>query len=400
MDDLRNKIQERNKQIEDLQKDIVNYQQQVETTGKEAKTLTGAVQKLELTEKKLTTDIKVTENKIVATALTIEKLGLEIGDKEKTIARREEVLRQSLRTLQRMQQDSELENLFLYNDLGEMWETISSTAQFQDQVRVDMDELRTLRTELTTNKQAKEGQKRNLQAQRGELSDKKKITELTKAEKAELLKETKNRETLYKKTLAEKTTLRDAVAKELLQFESELRLQIDPKSVPQAGTTILAWPLGAPFLTQQFGHTDFSRANARLYNGNGHNGVDFRASIGTPLLASASGKIVAVGDTDTVCPGASYGKWVMVEHPFGLSTLYAHLSLIKVSNGQQVVVGDLLGYSGDTGYATGPHLHFTVYATQGVQVVNRKSLVCKGTYVMPVADLRAYLDPMQYLPKL
>ncbi|HEY4508236.1 MAG TPA: M23 family metallopeptidase, partial [Candidatus Paceibacterota bacterium] len=109
------------------------------------------------------------------------------------------------------------------------------------------------------------------------------------------------------------------------------------------------------------------------------------------------GTVKGAGNTDTVCPGASYGKWVLIEHANGLSTLYAHLSLIKVSEGQEVATGETVGYSGETGYATGPHLHFTVYATQGVRIMNRKSAVCGGTYRMPIADLKAYLNPLKYL---
>ena len=106
---------------------------------------------------------------------------------------------------------------------------------------------------------------------------------------------------------------------------------------------------------------------------------------------------MAVGDTDKVCPGASYGRWVLVEHQNGLSTLYAHLSVIRAVTGQDVATGDIVGYSGETGYATGPHLHFTVYATQGVRVVTRKSAVCQGSYTIPTASLNAYLNPISYL---
>jgi murein DD-endopeptidase MepM/ murein hydrolase activator NlpD len=77
--------------------------------------------------------------------------------------------------------------------------------------------------------------------------------------------------------------------------------------------------------------------------------------------------------------------------------VYAHLSLIKATAGQQVTTGDLIGYSGATGYVTGPHLHFGVFASQGVRVVNLKSKVCAGTYTVPVADYKAYINPMLYL---
>jgi murein DD-endopeptidase MepM/ murein hydrolase activator NlpD len=127
--------------------------------------------------------------------------------------------------------------------------------------------------------------------------------------------------------------------------------------------------------------------------------VDFGIPTGTAVLSSASGIVKGTGDTDAVCPGASYGKWVLIEHPFGLSTLYAHLSVIQVNEGTDVSAGSVIGYSGDTGYSTGPHLHYTVYATQGVKITERKSRVCKGSYRMPLADLRAYLNPLSYLPE-
>ena len=87
----------------------------------------------------------------------------------------------------------------------------------------------------------------------------------------------------------------------------------------------------------------------------------------------------------------------MVKHPNGLSTLYAHLSLQTVSIGEVVSSGQVIGYSGNTGYSTGPHLHFGVYATQGVEIKTfDSSKNCKGATV-PLADLKAYLNPLSYL---
>jgi murein DD-endopeptidase MepM/ murein hydrolase activator NlpD len=87
----------------------------------------------------------------------------------------------------------------------------------------------------------------------------------------------------------------------------------------------------------------------------------------------------------------------MVKHSNGLSTLYAHLSLQSVKVGDEVDTGQLLGYSGNTGYSTGPHLHFGVYASQGVKVSYLPGSANCRNVLMPLADPKAYLNPLSFL---
>lgn len=82
-----------------------------------------------------------------------------------------------------------------------------------------------------------------------------------------------------------------------------------------------------------------------------HYGTDFAADTGTPISAFADGTIVAQGDSD------SFGKYVMIDHPDGYRTLYAHCSELCMSCGS-VKKGDTIALVGSTGAATGPHLHF------------------------------------------
>ena len=157
------------------------------------------------------------------------------------------------------------------------------------------------------------------------------------------------------------------------------------------GSGVLHWPLDNIFITQQFGKTVDAK---RLYTSGTHDGVDFRASIGTPVRAALTGIVLEVNQG--AVPYCQYGKWVIVKHGNGLATLYAHLSQINVQKGQAVGTGAVVGFSGNTGYATGPHLHFTVYAAEGISL---KQYTCKSGYTVtvPIAPVNAYLNPLSYL---
>ena len=85
-----------------------------------------------------------------------------------------------------------------------------------------------------------------------------------------------------------------------------------------------------------------------------HSGIDIGADTGTPIGAAAGGQVVLAS------AGYGYGNYVIIRHDNGLETLYAHLSEIDVAQGQWVAQGETIGLAGDTGWATGPHLHFEV----------------------------------------
>jgi murein DD-endopeptidase MepM/ murein hydrolase activator NlpD len=85
-----------------------------------------------------------------------------------------------------------------------------------------------------------------------------------------------------------------------------------------------------------------------------HSGVDISAGAGAQILASASGTV------SIATYSSSYGNYVMISHSNGNATLYAHMSSMLVSVGDTVSQGDVIGYVGSTGWATGPHLHFEI----------------------------------------
>lgn len=89
----------------------------------------------------------------------------------------------------------------------------------------------------------------------------------------------------------------------------------------------------------------------------GHNGVDIGASIGTPVFASAEGEVISAKSSGY---NGGYGSMIIISHGGNIQTVYGHLSAVKVSVGQHVSQGQVIGAVGNTGKSTGPHLHFEV----------------------------------------
>lgn len=116
-------------------------------------------------------------------------------------------------------------------------------------------------------------------------------------------------------------------------------------------------------ITSPFGYRNAPTQGASSY----HQGVDFGASTGSPIVAAASGTVTVATYSE------SAGNYVTISHGNGLYTVYMHASALYVKAGQKVSAGEQIAAVGSTGYSTGPHLHFGVMQN--------------GTYV----------DPMNYL---
>jgi hypothetical protein len=108
-----------------------------------------------------------------------------------------------------------------------------------------------------------------------------------------------------------------------------------------------------------------------------HTGVDFAANIGTPIYATADGMIDKVEVSFS-----GYGKVIEIDHGFGYRTRFAHMHDFAVRQGQKIKRGDLIGYVGDTGLSTAPHLHYEVFVN--------------GAVVNPVHYFFNDLNPAEY----
>ncbi|MDQ6727825.1 MAG: peptidoglycan DD-metalloendopeptidase family protein [Actinomycetota bacterium] len=153
--------------------------------------------------------------------------------------------------------------------------------------------------------------------------------------------------------ITEVTSEVDALSREEATLENLIRArQLDPNagappatsgggSTKSAGSGV-AWPTNGT-VTSGFG----------VRWGVLHPGIDIANSTGTPIKAARAGTVIVAGFNT-----GGYGNWVIIDHGGGFSTLYGHMSKIRVTQGQRVKQGDRIGDMGSTGHSTGPHLHF------------------------------------------
>jgi murein DD-endopeptidase MepM/ murein hydrolase activator NlpD len=155
------------------------------------------------------------------------------------------------------------------------------------------------------------------------------------------------------------------VLRDLLQgLENRLRsVRHDvEKRVELAAATPSIWPAHG-WLTGMFG----GRSDPFTGEPGFHQGIDISTDRGQPVYATADGVV------DSAAFTGDYGNLVVLHHEFGLSTRYGHLSRFAVGAGQRVKRGDILGYVGATGRATGTHLHYEILANG--QLINPLQLL-------------------------
>jgi murein DD-endopeptidase MepM/ murein hydrolase activator NlpD len=389
--ELRRRIGERNKEIEQLEVEIAAYQKSLSSTSEKSKTLQNEVARVETQIKKLNSDIRLTQSRVAAAELHIEELDSAIQQKENQVALQRSALAQTIQTIYRHDENSFLEIVLLHEKTSNFFGYVETIQKFEQSIYNDLTSLRETKTILEEEHASRIQQKEELSLLNRELNFRHAIEEDTKNEKKVLLSTTRNEEKRYQQLLAERSIKREEMLNEIQRTEDELRALINPSSIPQANQGILAWPLkGGVALTQSFGITPDSKI---LYNGKPHNGIDLQASVGTKLYAAESGIIKEIGNTDAFPGCLSYGKWILIEHTNNLATLYAHLSQISVTKGASINRGDLIGYTGVTGYATGPHLHFTVYDASTVQFRSSRIPGSNCQYL----PYGGYLNPLAYL---
>lgn len=381
-EELKAQIDAKNAELEKINAQIQKTQSSLDATSAYASTLQKQISNIDKNINQVSLNIKSSE-------LTIDKLSLQIASLEDAVEEQERDLnakRSSVGETLRLVQEKDNENLLIiflrHKSLADGLAESQRILDINENLLVSISEIERIKAQISQQIEEVEGKKTDKEKESQTLKAKKAIIEDQKKERSTILSQTKNSEQAYRSILSELEKQQQSISDEIDEIETKLRGEFDPSLIPAPGVGELGYPLASVRLTQGYGNVPGA---CKYYRSCFHNGVDYAAPIGTPILAAEDGEVIAAGDNGRV----QYGRYILIKHDNNLTTLYAHLSRFATTKGAQVKRGEVIGYAGNTGYAFGPHLHFMVYQSATVQL---KSIV--GAGLVPVG---VTIDPRKYL---
>lgn len=381
-------LKKKQDQIDAINAKIKAYKQIVSLKQRQGSTLTDQITSLEAQEKKLELEIGTNKEKITGLTTDIDSLSKRIVEQENLFDRQKKMLSELMRIYHSDYSNEKALMLFSSDETLAFLNQENWTSQMESKISELLESIKILKESLLSERVNIEEKKKEADDIHAKLSEQDSYLESTKSTKASLLAKTVAEQKKY-------SSLVKSLEEEQSDIEDEInRLQAGTsgsyEDMPDAKRGLLEYPVKKIIITQGYGMTAYAKKGA--YGGGPHNGVDFGISSGTPIYAPMSGKVVGVGSMYKNGRWYGYGRWIAIDHGNGIVTLYGHLSSQSVKNGQKVSTGDKIGSSGNTGYSTGPHLHFSVFSAQSYKVVASTSV--KGISL----PYGAHVNPMKYLP--
>lgn len=349
---LQNLITEKNK----INTEIKNKTKQAQEKNQQA-------QKLKDTLKKIDQDINYTQNKISDLGEEIAQKQQAIENTQKDIEQNEQQLNEenskkndTLRIIYENVDQNLLEILIMSDTLTEAIDKTQYLEALESKIESAITVIEQIKKELQEKKEQLNKEKSDLAQLKSNQEAYKKGLEQQEGEKKIVLEDVEAQKKKLEQQIDESKKLSNEVEAQIARIQAELSRSTNRTIMARdRGTSKIgfAWPMNYIYLSAYYGvQTPFQ---------NFHTGLDMVNTLGTAVYASAAGTVVTVSDMVTSGHYYGYGKYVVIAHNARYSTLYAHLMAQSVSVGDEVKSGDIIGYMGNTGWTTGPHLHFEVW---------------------------------------
>jgi len=353
-------------QIQALEQQATQLKGTISQTQDQANTLKNQIANLKNQIAALLMQISLTGKKISKTTIEINDTQNNIFDTQTKIDKQKRTISQLLLFIDYRDRDSLLGIILKNNDLSDYFRQTQSALTVNKNLMSLMDDLQNTENQLNQSKNTLVGKKNDLESLKQQQNAQKVSLDQVTKDKGQLLKDTKGQEAQYQKMLTEVEQQESVFFTQLRELETHVIqgglyiVHVTASSLPKKGTKLFQWPEEGYRITQGYGCTSYARCNRRHspYSGAPHNGIDMAAGYGSPIKTIADGEIIANGKND------GWGNWVAIKHPnqYNLVSIYSHMSALSfLQVGTQVYAGQVIGYEGNTGNATGSHLHLSVY---------------------------------------
>lgn len=376
-------IEDREDELDEIKAKIKAYKQIIDLKQRQGAALSDQIEAVEAQVSALELEISINAKELKEINDDILTLSNRIDQKEAVIVSQKRILAELMRGSYEDQTDLPIDLLVSTSRFANPLQASEWTHTTGQKMREVLGTLRTLRAGLIEERKGLTDKKVQSDKLRQELEERENYLDEIKTSKERLLAKTESEAKKYDQLVDDLEEQRKEIEDEISDIESAKTAALDLKDVPKYKKGLLQHPVEDVRMTQKYGKTTFRRWYSF------HNGLDYGVKSGSKVLAAADGKVVGIGNNGKY----AYGRWMALDHGNGLVTMYGHLSSYSKKVGDKVKVGDTIAKSGNTGYSTGPHLHFTVFSTKSFDVVPSKKI--KSVKDIPVG---ATINPTVYLP--
>lgn len=373
---------EQSKDLDAINKKIDAYQKILDQKKAQGNNLEGQITGLEAQTESLTSQIVLNQSELDNLSNDIKQLQSRIDEKSVLVTQQKKILSELLRTYYQDFSHSITPALLTQEETVSYLNNANWNTDVSQKVSELLDSVQGLRDSLEAEQKSLDEKKQTVDDLQEQLNARNQYLLSSQASKERLLGQVTAEQQKYDSQIDDLEKQKEDLEQEISDIESGKINQL--VGLPK-GNGQLGYPVKEPRITQGYGKTGFSNH----YSSGMHNGIDFADKVGTTIMAAADGKIIGTGDLGKF----AYGKWITIDHGNGLVTLYGHLSKISVSPGKSIKKGDKIGEMGSTGFSTGSHVHFTVYASKSYEIVNFSS--AKGKK----GPVGASVNPGKYLRK-
>ena len=314
-----------------------------------------AVQKKNLLDDQIantTAKISNTESQISDYNALITQAEADLADAQQREEAQYELFCKRVREMEEQGTVSYWSVLFKATSFSDLLGRLDIVNEIMDYDRQVIQDLQDLQAEIEEKKTGLEASKAELVAVRSELENQKKQLSAQRDQANELVKSIENNAAEYQATLNELDAEERRIAQQVKQLQKQLEEQMAAQGKnynTNPGGYI--WPVDSRYITSTVG----GRTSPGGIGSTNHKGTDIaRVGYTSPVYAAKAGTVIVAKRS------SSYGNYVVISHGTGNTTLYAHMSRLKVSVGTYVQQGQTIGITGSTGHSTGPHLHFEV----------------------------------------